>query len=79
MCAARMQRIITAIMLGVILYFFAVGAQDFQAGATESSNFMIATVLQTFVIVMMLVWATTNFCPSTWMMSKVFPPCDWEK
>jgi len=79
MCASRMQRILTAIMLGLILYFFATGAQDFQAGMKESTNFMIATVLQIFVIIMMLIWAVTNFCPSTWMMSKIFPPCEWEK
>lgn len=79
MCASRMQRILTAIMLGIILYFFATAAMDFQDGLKQSTNFMIATGLQTFMIVMMLVWATTNFCPSTWMMNKVFPPCEWEK
>ncbi len=79
MCASRMQRLLTAIMLGVILYFFATAVQDFQAGMTESTNFMIAVVLQIFVIIMMIIWAATNFCPSFWMMNKVFPPCDWEK
>jgi hypothetical protein len=79
MCASRMQRLLTAIMLGLILYFFATGVADFQAGMKESTNFMIATVLQVFVIIMMLIWAVTNFCPSTWMMSKIFPPCEWEK
>jgi hypothetical protein len=74
-----MQRLLTAIMLGIILYFFATAVQDFQAGMTESKNFMIAVVLQIFVIIMMIIWAVTNFCPSSWMMSKVFPPCDWEK
>ncbi len=79
MCASRMQRVLTAIMLGLILYFFAVGVQDFKSGMDESINFTIAVILQTFVIIMMLIWAFTNFCPSTWMMSKVFPPCEWEK
>lgn len=79
MCAARMQRILTAIMLGLILYFFAMGAADFQAGLKESTNFTIAVVLQSFVILMMLVWAVTNFCPSTWFFGKILPPCEWEK
>lgn len=79
MCASRMQRLLTAIMLGIILYFFATAVQDFQAGMTESKNFMIAVVLQIFVIIMMIIWAVTNFCPSSWMMNQVFPPCDWEK
>ena len=79
MCAARMQRILTALMLGIILYFFAMGAHDFQTGLKESFHFQVAVVLQIFVIIMMLVWAFTNFCPSTWLMKKIFPPCDWEK
>jgi hypothetical protein len=79
MCAERMQRILTALMLGIILYFFATGSAELQAGATSSFNFQVAVVLQFFVIVMMLVWAFTNFCPSTWMMKKAFPPCKWEK
>ncbi|OQX74960.1 MAG: hypothetical protein B6D59_00780 [Campylobacteraceae bacterium 4484_4] len=79
MCAERMQRILTSIMLGVILYFFAMGAHDFQAGAKESIHFTIAVVLQIFVIIMMLIWAFTNFCPSIWFFKKIFPPCEWEK
>jgi hypothetical protein len=79
MCAARMQRILTALMLGIILYFFAMGAQDFQSGLKESFHFQVAVVLQIFVIIMMLIWAITNFCPSTWLMNKIFPPCDWGK
>ena len=79
MCASRMQRILTAIMLGLILYFFAIAAQDFRGGLVESVNFQIAVVLQIFVILMMIIWGITNFCPSTWAMKKIFPPCDWEK
>ncbi len=79
MCASRMQRLLTAIMLGIILYFFAKAAIDFQNGLKESLNFMIATGLQTFVIVMMIIWAVTNFCPSTWFFKKVLPPCEWDK
>ncbi len=79
MCAERMQRILTAIMLGIILYFFAMGGHDFQEGVKQSSYFTIAVVLQIFVILMLLVWAFTNFCPSIWFFKKIFPPCEWEK
>ncbi len=79
MCVTRLQRLLTAIMLGFILYFFALGAADFKAGVVESTNFMIAVGLQTFMIVMMIIWAITNFCPSIWVFDKIFPPCDWEK
>lgn len=79
MCVSRIQRLLTAIMLGLILYFFTLSAADFQAGMSQSSNFTIAVVLQCFVIVMMLLWATINFCPSTWLLKKIFPPCEWDK
>ena len=79
MCVSRIQRLMTAIVLGFILYFFALAAVDFQAGLQTSSNFMIAVVLQSFVILMMIVWAMTNFCPSTWLLEKILPPCPWEK
>ncbi len=67
MCAERMQRILTAIVLGLILLLWA-------QGYTKAF-----VVLQTFVIVMMLVWAFTNFCPSLWFFQKIFPPCKWGK
>lgn len=67
MCAERMQRILTAIMLGFILLLWA------------SGYIKAFVVLQTFVIIMMLVWAFTNFCPSLWVFKKLFPPCEWEK
>jgi len=78
MCASRMQRLLTAIMLGFILYFFSMAAVDFQNGIKESTNFMIATGLQVFVIVMLVIWAVTNFCPSIWFFKKILPPCPWD-
>ena len=79
MCVSRIQRLLTAIVLGLTLYFFTLGAADFQAGASQSLNFNIAVILQSFVIIMMLVWGITNFCPSMWFLKKIFPPCEWEK
>lgn len=66
MCAERMQRVLMAIVLGIILYFFGVGMTQ------------VAVILQTLVIVMILVWAVTNFCPSIWVFKKIFPSCPWE-
>jgi|GEM_PF-317808 len=79
MCAARMQRLLTSMMLGLTLYFFLAAAADFQAGLAASTNFIVALSLQGFVIFMMTVWAVTNFCPSSWMMGKLLPPCSWER
>ena len=78
MCAARMQRFLTSGMLGITLYFFLAAAADFQAGLAQSTNFAVALSLQGFIILMMTVWAATNFCPSVWMMKKILPPCKWE-
>lgn len=79
MCAEKIQRILTALLLGIILYFFATGTAELQTGAESSFNFQVALILQLFVIIMMLVRAFTNLCPSLTMIQKAFPPCDWKK
>jgi len=79
MCAEKIQRILSALMLGIILYFFATGSAQLQAGAESSFNFQVAVILQFLLIVMILVRAFTNFCPSLSMIKKAFPPCNWEK
>ncbi len=73
MCYQRIQRLLTATMLGIILWLFALGANG------DKTMFQTAVVLQTFVIVMLIVWAFTNFCPSIWFFKKIFPPCDWKE
>jgi hypothetical protein len=67
MCAERMQRILMAIVLSVIACLF-------YSGVTT-----VALILQSFVILMILVWAFTNFCPSIWIFEKLFGKCDWDK
>lgn len=66
MCVERLQRIMMALVLALII-------------ALAFSGFTkIAVVLQVFVLVMLLIWAVTNFCPSIWILQKVVPPCEWE-
>jgi hypothetical protein len=72
MCGDKMQRILMAIMLGISMYLFAMGR-------TDQTMFQIAVVLQTFMIVMILIFAFTNFCPSLWFFNKVFGKCNWEE
>jgi len=79
MCAEKIQRVLTALLLGIILYFFASGTAELRAGASSSLNFQIALLLQLFVIIMIFIRAFTNFCPSLMMIKKAFPPCKWEK
>jgi len=67
MCVSRIQRLMMAIVLGLVLFL----------GLTSNVNFAIG--LQIFVIIMLSIWAITNFCPSIWVLKKILPPCEWEK
>ena len=62
MCAERLARIPTIIMMFVILYFVGV-------------NPLIAQVLLVFVGIMMAIWAAFDFCPSIFMLKKFLPSC----
>jgi hypothetical protein len=61
-----------AIMMGIALYFFAQGL------AGDQTSFQIGFIIQLFMMIMLLIWAATNFCPSTWMLKKAFPDCEWD-
>lgn len=62
MCAEKLQRILMAIVLIVSLFLTLNGS-------------VVGIVLQTFVILMILVWAFTDFCPSLWAFKKMFGSC----
>lgn len=64
MCAERIQRFLMAIVLTVSMFLFAAGMV--QAGV----------VLQSLVILMIIVWALTDFCPSLWLFRRIFGPCE---
>ena len=72
MCAERIPRLLTAVMLGIALMFMAQGA------AGDALSMKIGVGLQVFIMIMLLIWAFTNFCPSLWFFNKVFGPCDWD-
>lgn len=63
MCAEKIQRLLMAIVLSVALILFIMG------------HTQIAIVIQTFVILMVIVWAFSDFCPSLWFFGKVFGKC----
>ncbi len=73
MCYQKLQRLLMAIVLGIVLWLFALGLSG------DRAMFQIAVVLQTLVIIMLIIWAFTDFCPSIWFLKKIFPPCEWEK
>ncbi|MDD3770197.1 MAG: phosphoribosylaminoimidazole synthetase [Sulfuricurvum sp.] len=64
MCAEKIQRFLMAIVLTVAMVLFMNGQLQW------------AVIIQTFVILMVLVWALTDFCPSIWMFRKIFGSCD---
>ena len=66
MCAERAQRLIMAIMLGLIM------------GLAASGWIAVAFILQLIMMIMLIVWALTNFCPSIFLLKKILPPCKWD-
>lgn len=67
MCAERMHRILIAIMLGFVMMF--AGMQMIK----------LAFLLQLFIMIMLLIWAFTDFCPSLYALKKVLPSCYSDK
>jgi hypothetical protein len=63
MCAEKMQRFLMGIVLTLCMVLFMLEMNQ------------IAVVLQTFVILMVMVWAFTDFCPSLWLFTKIFGSC----
>jgi len=66
-CAQRVQRVLMAIMLGIVM------------GLAGSGMLAAAFVLQLFIMIMLIIWAVTNFCPSIWLLEKTIGKCDFEK
>lgn len=63
MCAEKIQRFLMGIVLTICMVLFVQGMTQ------------IAVILQTFVILMVVVWAFTDFCPSLWAFDKIFGSC----
>lgn len=63
MCAEKIQRLLMAIVLSVSLFLFAQGFT------------LYGMILQAFVILMIIVWAIKDFCPSLWIFTKLFGKC----
>ncbi len=63
MCAERLHRIVIAIILGFVM------------GMAGAGMFKLAFLSQLFVMIMLLVWAFTKFCPSLYLLKKIIPSC----
>jgi hypothetical protein len=62
MCVERIHRVMMAIVLLIALYFMSVWS-------------VVGLILQGFVIVMLLIWSATGFCPATTILGKFLPKC----
>lgn len=67
MCSERMQRILMAVVIAIMIFLF------------NSGYILIANTLGAIVVFMIVAWAFTNFCPSIWIFEKLFGKCDWDK
>jgi len=67
MCAEKAHRILIAIFLGFVMMF--AGMQMIK----------LAFLLQLFIMIMLLIWAFTDFCPSLYALKKVLPSCYSDK
>jgi hypothetical protein len=63
MCAEKIQRFLMAIVLTLSM------------GLTALGHVQYGMLLQGFVILMVIVWAIKDFCPSLWVFTKLFGTC----
>jgi hypothetical protein len=68
MCGDKAQRILMAVMLGISMALIA-----------YPQTIKVGVILQTFIIIMLFIFAFTNFCPSLWFFNKLFGKCKWDK
>jgi len=64
MCAERMQRIIQAIILGLVM------------GLAGSDMIQIAFLLMFAMMVLLLIGGLTGFCPGLMILKAILPSCD---
>ena len=67
LCAERMQRIIQAIILGLIM------------GLAGSQMFKAAFIVTFAMMIMLFIAGLTGFCPGLMVLRKIFPPCKCEE
>ena len=64
LCAERMQRIMQAIILGLIM------------GLAGAQMFKLAFIVIFAMMIMLLIAGLTGFCPGLMIFKKVFPSCE---
>ena len=69
MCAEKMQRLIQAIILGMVMGMAAMGI------AGEQGMLQLAFVVQLAMMIMLIIAGLTGWCPGLMILKKIFPPC----
>jgi len=64
MCAERIQKFLMATVLAIALFLFL------------NSYIFLATIIQGFVIAMILAWGLFGICPALWILKKFTPSCE---
>ena len=67
MCAEKIQRIIQASILGIIM------------GLAGSGMIAAAFILQFLMMIVLVVAGLTGFCPGLIILKKIFPACQCEE
>ncbi len=67
LCAERMQRIVQAIILGLIM------------GLAGAQMFKVAFIVTFAMMVTLFIAGITGFCPGLMILKKIFPPCECEE
>ena len=70
MCAEKIQRLIQASILGIILGLAGMGM------AGDTMMLQVAFLLQFGMMVMLAIAGLTGWCPGIMVLKKVFPSCE---
>ena len=70
MCAEKIQRLIQASILGIIMGLAAMGMSG------EAVMLQIAFLLQVGMMVMLVIAGLTGWCPGIIILKKIFPSCE---
>jgi hypothetical protein len=70
MCAEKIQRLIQASILGIIMGLTAMGMSG------EAGMLQAAFVLQFGMMVMLAIAGLTGWCPGVIILKKIFPSCE---
>jgi len=73
MCAEKIQRLIQASILGIVMGFAASGMSG------DTVMLQVAFLLQFGMMVMLLIAGFTGWCPGIIVLKKIFPSCESAK